>query len=79
MRPHRLITPIFAIILCLLASCDSKNKAGDGNCFVCTGPKARVYHSTSDCKGLTRCSEEVREVSIEEAKGHGRRPCRICE
>lgn len=46
--------------------------------YICTGPKARVYHKTDECRGLDRCSGDVKSVSLEQAKGMGRRECRIC-
>lgn len=45
--------------------------------YICTGPKAEVYHATSKCKGLNRCSGEIKAISIEEAK-KTRRACKIC-
>lgn len=46
--------------------------------YICTGPKAYVYHSTSDCSGLNRCSASVVTVSLSKAKAMGRRACRKC-
>lgn len=43
--------------------------------YICTGPKAKVYHATEDCRGLERCSGEVKAVPKTSTK---RRPCRIC-
>lgn len=72
---------------CLLNSCrtDTAEKvmAVDGSTkmegvYICTGPMARVYHSDMDCPGLQRCSAEIIEVSVEEAREEDRRPCRIC-
>lgn len=45
--------------------------------YICTGPKATAYHSSNTCKGLNRCSGEVKAVSLEEAK-KTRRACKIC-
>jgi len=46
--------------------------------YICTGPKAKVYHSVSTCRGLNRCSGEVVGVSLAKAKKMGRRECKIC-
>lgn len=46
--------------------------------YICTGPKARVYHNSSRCKGLRRCSGTIKKVSLEKARAMHRRPCRIC-
>lgn len=33
--------------------------------YICTGPKAVVNHKTKDCKGLSKCSDDVISVSLE--------------
>lgn len=45
--------------------------------YICTGPKAKVYHSTSKCRGLNRCSGDIKSISLKEAK-KSRRACKIC-
>lgn len=45
--------------------------------FICKGPSSKVYHKSDRCKGLSKCSTEIYNVSIEEAKKLGRRACRI--
>ncbi|KAA6351488.1 hypothetical protein EZS27_000567 [termite gut metagenome] len=45
--------------------------------YICTGPKAKVYHATPKCKGLYRCSKEVIAISLDEIN-KTRRPCKIC-
>lgn len=46
--------------------------------YICTGETSTKYHCDRDCKGLSRCSGEIEEVSEEEAEGMGRTPCKIC-
>ena len=46
--------------------------------YVCTGPRARVYHRTASCSGLSRCSGSIVSVSLAKAKSMGRRACRKC-
>ena len=46
--------------------------------YICTGPQAKSYHKDTNCMGLQSCSAEVEQVSIEEAKDEGRKPCRYC-
>lgn len=46
--------------------------------YICTGPKAKVYHRTSNCSGLNSCSGNVISVSISKAKEMGRRACKKC-
>lgn len=45
--------------------------------YICTGPKAVVYHKTKNCKGLSKCSDDVVSVSLEKIS-KTRRPCKIC-
>ena len=86
------IVLLFAIIL--MASCSSSSKksaaepekkessvrsAGSSdNVFICTGESSERYHCDRDCRGLSRCSGEIEEVSEEEAEDMGRTPCKIC-
>lgn len=84
---------LFAIILMASCSSSSKKSAGvdsekkesavksagsSGHVFICTGSSSKRYHSDRDCKGLSRCSGEIEEVSEEEAEDMGRTPCKIC-
>jgi hypothetical protein len=45
--------------------------------FLCKGPSSTVYHKSSSCKGLSRCSTQVYGVPLDEAKKIGRRACKI--
>ena len=45
--------------------------------FIGKGPSSKVYHKSDRCKGLSKCSTEIYNVSIEEAKKLGRRACKI--
>lgn len=46
--------------------------------YICTGPKAKSYHMDANCYGLQSCSANIEEISAEEAKDEGRKPCRYC-
>ncbi len=46
--------------------------------YICTGGSATKYHSTPNCRGLTRCRGEIIKISIGAARDHGRTPCKIC-
>lgn len=47
--------------------------------YICTGPHAKVYHSSSSCKGLKKCSGQTKKVSVSEARSkYNRRACKIC-
>lgn len=56
-------------------SCFKSEGATGETVYICTGPKAKVYHATEDCRGLERCSGEVKAVP---KSSTDRRPCRIC-
>ena len=58
-----------------MTSCASADAASDKSVYICTGPKAKVYHSTPDCKGLNRCSDTIKKVPKSSTKRKG---CRIC-
>lgn len=49
-----------------------------GVVYVCGGISAKRYHLDENCKGLSRCSCEIQEMTVEEAKQMGRTPCRMC-
>lgn len=70
---------ILAVVLLVggagLTGCASANAAQDEYVYICTGPKAKVYHSTPYCSGLKRCSGQVKKVSKSQTN---RRACKKC-
>lgn len=49
------------------------------NVYICLGPNAYAYHLNKNCRGLRKCSCEIRAVSREEArKLDFKKPCGIC-
>lgn len=58
----------------LATSCATAEAATD-EVYICTGPKAKVYHSTPKCKGLDKCSGKIKKVPKSSTK---RRGCKIC-
>lgn len=46
--------------------------------YVCSGGSAYAYHSSDNCNGLNRCSHGISAVTVAEAEGMGRRPCKKC-
>jgi uridylate kinase len=46
--------------------------------YVCGGGAAYAYHTSDGCAGLNRCSHGVSAVTVAEAEGMGRRPCKKC-
>ena len=57
------------------ASVQSTNEA---QVYICTGPQSACYHCEKDCRGLKRCSGEIKQISLAKAKEMGRRPCGFC-
>ena len=55
-----------------------KSAGHSDNVYICTGGSSRRYHFDPGCKGLSRCSGEIEEISEEEAEDMGRTPCKIC-
>lgn len=55
------------------------SESSDNNSvYICTGETSTKYHCDRDCRGLSRCSGEIEEVTEEEAEDMGRTPCKIC-
>ena len=53
--------------LALSAIALSTSSRNDETVYICTGPKAEVYHSKSNCRGLNRCSGDVKKVTLSKA------------
>ena len=64
--------------LALSAIALSTSSSNGVTVYICTGPKAEAYHSKSNCRGLNRCSGDVKKVTLAKAVQMGRRACRIC-
>jgi hypothetical protein len=45
--------------------------------YICTGPYAKVYHTTPKCKGLRNCSGKINTIFLDDIKNK-RRPCKTC-
>lgn len=54
-----------------------KDTGKDRIVYICTGPKAKVYHYDDDCKGLNKCSGSIKAVRLS-AISRYRRACRLC-
>ena len=53
-------------------------KAQATKVYICTGPKAQVFHATTNCSGLSRCSGSIVSLTEAQARAKGRRPCKKC-
>lgn len=49
----------------------------EDNVLICISASAYAYH-THYCSGLKRCTHEVAEVTVDEAKSKGYKACNIC-
>lgn len=61
---------LFAILFC--------SSVGSQGVYVCTGPTAYAYHKTKACRGLRRCTGEIKKISLEQAKKEKRKACKLC-
>lgn len=53
-------------------------KAKKQDVYICTGGQSKRYHSTDECIGLSKCSRDIKKISIDEAKDLKRTPCGYC-
>ncbi len=61
---------ILSFLAFTLVSYQSETKV-----YICKGKGSKRYHYTSHCRGLSRCSTEIYQVTLSEAKGLGRTLC----
>ena len=89
MRQLSITASLIALAL-FLAGCGNKKsvkvqslyESGDDASsivYVCTGPSARAYHTNEGCKGLERCSDNIMEMTEQEAIDMGRHLCHYCQ
>lgn len=55
------------LLLTLLLFCISSFQT-EKEVYICDSPTALKYHYKSDCKGLEKCTHEVKKISLTEAK-----------
>ena len=47
--------------------------------YICNSEGSVAYHSTTDCKGLNKCTHEVLTVTLDDAVDkYKRRACKLC-
>lgn len=71
-----LILSALAFILSGQVSTEVKTK--EATVYICTGPKSKKYHASSSCRGLSKCSGSIKQLSMSSAKAKGYTPCKIC-
>lgn len=69
---------LFSTIGGTTASTPINTNVLSGTVYICTGPKARKYHSSQNCRGLNRCSGSIKSLSVSVAQSKGFTPCKIC-
>jgi hypothetical protein len=52
--------------------------SNESTVYICTGPNSKRYHKYYDCRGLGRCSGDIKAVSVSKAQSLGRTPCKVC-
>lgn len=57
------------IILLLTFSAESNEV------WICDSPSAEVYHLDENCRGLKKCSHEIKKITLDRAKSLKRRLC----
>ena len=70
------LVAIISLYLVLVNVFTESGNSTNSVVYICTGPKAAVYHRTKHCSGLNRCSGDIVSVSLSKAKGMGRRRAR---
>lgn len=55
--------------LCTISACaPERTQSQAEKVYVCHGPKSKRYHRTPNCKGLCRCSTDIRQMTRQEAE-----------
>ncbi|MBK8243280.1 MAG: hypothetical protein IPK88_07635 [Saprospiraceae bacterium] len=74
-----LFTFFITISCCSSPGSDNNSKKENNVCFVCMGPKSKVYHLVKVCDGLDKCSTPIDQVTIDFAEDElNRRACKLC-
>ena len=53
------------VLITLLVCMQTKPK---DTVYICDSPYGKKYHLKNDCRGLSRCTHRIIEITIEEAK-----------
>lgn len=57
------------VALCSISACaPERTQSQTEKVYVCHGPKSKRYHKTPNCKGLCRCSTDIRQMTRQEAE-----------
>jgi hypothetical protein len=82
----RFICRLFFVLLLACSGYPAEVKAKvpllyrvEAEVYICDSKTAYAYHSSKDCRGLNRCTHEIKKIKLSEAKNLKRSPCKICE
>ena len=53
-------------------------KAAPDSVYICVSTTGHKYHNDRECRGLAKCTHEIRKVSKVQAIKMGYTPCKIC-
>lgn len=76
MKRFLLAVALFIPVVCV--SVEKVHETEAQTVYICTGKSATTYHKTNKCRGLSRCSGDIKQVTIDKAKSMNRRACKIC-
>ncbi|WP_421823765.1 hypothetical protein [Flagellimonas oceanensis] len=69
------ITRLFLTIVLFVVLSGFGNTVDADDVYICKGKGSKRYHYKKDCRGLSRCSTKIYEVSLSKAKEMGRTLC----
>lgn len=68
---------LLCILLFIVSSIVAENNSPQ-KVYICTGSKAYAYHVNPKCSGLSRCSGDIKQITLSEAEAQHRTPCKKC-
>jgi len=63
------------VLLVLMLLSFAKPTLEETNVYICKGKGSKKYHYVKSCRGLSRCSTKIYEVSLSKAREIGRSLC----
>lgn len=63
------------IALLLLTLCATYTNTAESKVYICNSKGGKHYHHTKNCRGLSRCKAEIKEVTEKEATDSGKTLC----
>lgn len=67
------------LLAAMLFMASFTNTSQQNQVYICTGPDAYRYHKTDRCRGLNRCTGDIKKVSVSYAQSVGFTACKICK